>query len=149
MPFNTARQHLDVVAPLQHAHDPACRVRIGHTLRNPQQRFKIFFFQTERADGIESVRVEAGADHHQLWLNVIRERFRLKGQVRAASAHGRLTATVLVLMPILLMFALLVVAPGYLQSMADDPDGKWMIVGAIIAQLVGFYFIRRIINIKV
>src|SRR6516225_3123161 len=56
---------------------------------------------------------------------VIRERFRLKGQVRAASAHGRLTATVLTLMPIVTMIGLLVVAPGYLQSMAQDSDGKW------------------------
>ena len=80
---------------------------------------------------------------------VIRERFRLKGQVKAASAHGRLTATILVVMPIVVMLALFIIAPGYLQSMADDPDGKWMIVGSIFGQLVGYYFIRRIINIKV
>lgn len=80
---------------------------------------------------------------------VIRERFRLRGQVRAASAHGRLTATVLILLPIILTLALYFVAPGYLQSMADDPTGEWMILGAILGQLAGFYFIRRIINIKV
>ena len=55
---------------------------------------------------------------------VIRERFRLKGQVKAASAHGRLTATILTLLPIATMLGLLVVAPGYLQGMAADPDGK-------------------------
>jgi tight adherence protein B len=80
---------------------------------------------------------------------VIRERFRLKGQVRAASAHGRLTATVLTLMPICTMLGLLVVAPEYLRGMAKDPDGKWMIGGAIAAQVVGNYFIKKIINIKV
>jgi tight adherence protein B len=80
---------------------------------------------------------------------VIRERFRLKGQVRAASAHGRLTATVLTLMPICTMLALLVVAPGYLQGMAKDSDGKWLIGGAIAAQVLGNYFIKKIINIKV
>jgi tight adherence protein B len=80
---------------------------------------------------------------------IIRERFKLKGQVRAASAHGRLTAIILTIMPIVLMFALFVIAPGYLQSMAKDPDGKWLIVAAIIAQGLGYFFIRRIINIKV
>jgi len=80
---------------------------------------------------------------------IIRERFRLKGQVRAASAHGRLTAIILTIMPIVLMLAMFVVAPGYLQSMAKDPDGKWLIVAAIIAQGLGYFFIRRIINIKV
>jgi tight adherence protein B len=80
---------------------------------------------------------------------VIRERFRLKGQVKAASAHGRMTATILTIMPIVLMFAMLVIAPGYLQSMANDPDGKYLIIAAIVAQILGYYFIRKIIRIKV
>jgi len=80
---------------------------------------------------------------------VIRERFRLNGQVKAASAHGRLTATVLTLLPVATMLALLVVAPGYLQGMAEDADGKWLIGGAIVAQVVGNFFIKKIINIKV
>ena len=80
---------------------------------------------------------------------VIRERFRLKGQVKAASAHGRLTATILTLLPVFTMLALLVVAPGYLQGMAEDSDGKWLIGGAIFAQILGNFFIKKIINIKV
>ena len=80
---------------------------------------------------------------------VIRERFRLKGQVKAASAHGRLTATILTLLPIVTMLGLLIVAPGYLQGMAKDSDGKLMIGGAIVAQILGNFFIKKIINIKV
>jgi tight adherence protein B len=80
---------------------------------------------------------------------VIRERFRLKGQVRAASAHGRLTATILTVLPIATMLGMLLVAPGYLQGMAADPDGKWLIGASIAAQFIGYYFIRKIITIKV
>jgi tight adherence protein B len=80
---------------------------------------------------------------------VIRERFRLKGQVKAASSHGRMTATVLTLLPVATMLALLLVAPGYLQGMAKDPDGKWLIGASIFAQVLGNFFIKRIINIKV
>ena len=80
---------------------------------------------------------------------VIRERFRLKGQVKAASAHGRMTATILTLLPVATMLALLVVAPGYLQGMAADPDGKKMIAGAVFAQVLGNFFIKKIIKIKV
>lgn len=80
---------------------------------------------------------------------VIRERFRLKGQVRAASAHGRITATVLSVMPIITMLGLMIVAPNYLKVLAEDPDGKWLIMGAIAAMLVGFYWMKRIIDIKV
>jgi tight adherence protein B len=80
---------------------------------------------------------------------VIRERFRLKGQVKAASAHGRITASVLTLLPIATMLALLYVAPGYLQGMAADSDGKFLIGGAIVAQILGNFFINKIIDIKV
>jgi Flp pilus assembly protein TadB len=47
------------------------------------------------------------------------------------------------------MLGLLVVAPGYLQGMAEDSDGKFMIGGAIFAQVLGNFFIKKIINIKV
>jgi tight adherence protein B len=80
---------------------------------------------------------------------VIRERFRLKGEVKAASAHGRLTGLILTILPILTALALLAVAPGYLQGMAKDPDGKYLILAAGISVLLGNYFIRRIIKIKV
>lgn len=80
---------------------------------------------------------------------VIRERFRLKGQVRAASAHGRLTAGVLTALPILTTIALLIIAPGYLESMAKDYHGQYFIIGAIIAQFVGYAIMRRIVSIKV
>jgi tight adherence protein B len=80
---------------------------------------------------------------------IIRERFRLKGQVKAASAHGRMTATILTFLPVATMLGLLAVAPGYLQGMAKDSDGKKMIAGAILAQVIGNFFIKKIINIKV
>jgi tight adherence protein B len=80
---------------------------------------------------------------------VIRERFRLKGQVKAASAHGRMTALVLTLMPLATAVLLMMVAPGYLQSMLADPDGKWLIGGSIVAQVLGQVVIRKIIKIKV
>lgn len=80
---------------------------------------------------------------------IIRERFKLKGQVQAASAHGRITGLVLTVMPIVLMLGLLVIAPGYLQGMAADPDGKYVIGGAVGALLLGHFTIQKIIDIKV
>lgn len=80
---------------------------------------------------------------------IIRERFRLRGQVRAASAHGRITAIILSAMPILTMLGLQVVAPTYLATLTKDEDGRLMILLAITGQLLGYYWMRRIINIKV
>lgn len=80
---------------------------------------------------------------------VIRERFKLKGQVRAASAHGRITGSILTLMPVALMFGLLIVAPGYLQGMAKDPDGRIMIAVCIVCMAIGHFLVKKIVNIKV
>ena len=80
---------------------------------------------------------------------MIRERFRLKGQVRAASAHGRTTALVLSIMPVATTILMMMAAPGYLQSLVADPDGKWLIAGSIAGQVVGQVVIRKIIKIKV
>jgi tight adherence protein B len=80
---------------------------------------------------------------------VIRERFQLRGKIKAVSAHGRLTALVLGGLPIFTMLAMLVVAPGYLESMAADPIGKKLIAGAVTAQVLGNLVIRKIIDIKV
>lgn len=81
--------------------------------------------------------------------NVIRERFKLRGQVRAASAHGRITGTILTIMPVALMMGLMVIAPGYLQGMAADPDGRVMIAAVIVMVIIGHFTIRKIVNIKV
>ena len=80
---------------------------------------------------------------------VIRERFKLKGQVKAASAHGRITGSILTLMPIALMFGLTIVAPTYLKGMADDPDGKIVIACAVGMMVIGHFVIRKIVKIKV
>jgi tight adherence protein B len=80
---------------------------------------------------------------------VIRERFRLRGQVRACSAHGRMTAAILGGMPLVTVIALMFVAPGYLDGMASDPDGRKMIGGAIVGQILGNLIIRKIVNIQV
>ena len=79
---------------------------------------------------------------------IIRERFRLRGQIRAASAHGRITALSLTLMPLVMFLLLPIFAPGYLQGMIADPDGLWLLLGAGVAQVLGYLIMRKITDIK-
>jgi len=80
---------------------------------------------------------------------VIRERFRLKGQVKAASAHGRVTALVLTILPAATAVLMMLAAPSYLLSMVHDPDGRKLIAGSVVGQILGQLVIRKIIRIKV
>ncbi len=81
--------------------------------------------------------------------HVIRERFRLKGQVKAASAHGRITGMVLVLMPVGVTGFMMMATPQYLTELAANKTGRMMIYGAIIGQVIGYFCIKKIVNIKV
>jgi tight adherence protein B len=65
------------------------------------------------------------------------------------SAHGRLTATILTLLPIATLAGLLITSPGYLDPLFATAIGKKIIGAGIFAQVLGNFFIRKIINIKV
>ena len=81
--------------------------------------------------------------------HIIRERFRLKGQVKAVSAHGRITGMVLLLMPVGVTAFMLFSTPKYLTDFAADPTGRMLIYGAVGGQVLGYFVIKKIINIKV
>jgi len=81
--------------------------------------------------------------------HIIRERFRLKGQVKAVSAHGRMTATILTLLPLGTLAGLMITSPGYLDPLLNDPTGRRIVAMGVVAQVVGNFFIRKIIKIKV
>ena len=74
---------------------------------------------------------------------IMRERFRLKGQVKAVSAHGRITGLVLVLMPVVVAVIMMVTSPQYLIDLAADKIGRIMIYGAILGQIIGYFVIRK------
>lgn len=80
---------------------------------------------------------------------VIRERFRLKGQIKALSAHGRMTSMVLTGLPIVTTFLLNWVAPDYLGGMFHDPDGQKLVIAAVVMVVLGTLCIQKIIQIKV
>jgi tight adherence protein B len=80
---------------------------------------------------------------------LIRSRFRLKGHVKAVAAQGQLTAIVLSAIPICLAIALIGISPDYLRGMSEDPVGRYMILGAVLGQIVGYLIMKRIVDIKI
>ena len=78
---------------------------------------------------------------------VIRDRFRVKRQVRVLTAHGRITGWILAGMPPSLAAALFVTAPGHMKMLISDPLGVQMIVGALVLQVIGTLIIRKLVDI--
>jgi tight adherence protein B len=79
----------------------------------------------------------------------LRERFKVRGQVKAASGQGRLTAAVLTVLPVATLLMLRVASPIYLQGLTDDPMGRDLMGVAAVSQIVGYIVMKRIINIEV
>jgi tight adherence protein B len=80
---------------------------------------------------------------------VIRDRFRLRGQLRVYTAQGRLTGWILAGLPFFMFFAISVVSPKYERIMITDPLGLKLIYVGLGMMLVGGWIIHRIINIEV
>jgi tight adherence protein B len=80
---------------------------------------------------------------------VIRERFRILGQVKALTAEGRLSGIILIALPFGLFLMMLHIKPDYIEKLWTHELGIKMSVFALIAQVVGALVIKKIVNIKV
>jgi tight adherence protein B len=80
---------------------------------------------------------------------IIRERFKIWGQVQALTGEGRLSGVVLLGLPPVLFLAVYRLNPDYVMMLFTDPMGKKMLAGAVVMQILGALVIRKIINIKV
>ena len=80
---------------------------------------------------------------------LIRERFRIWGQVQALTGEGRLSGAVLLALPVVLFFVIFYLNPGYVKPLFTDPLGKKMLFGAIVMQILGAVAIKKIITIEV
>ena len=80
--------------------------------------------------------------------SVIRDRFKVKRQVRVLTAHGRITGWILAGLPPALAAALFVIAPGHMSILTNDPLGVRMIIAGLSLQVIGTIVIRKLVDIR-
>ena len=80
---------------------------------------------------------------------VIRERFKLRGRIRAISAHGKMTGAALSCIPIGVAVLMFYANPDYVRFFFLDDVGNLMLGGAVVLQLIGYAIIRQIVKIEV
>lgn len=81
--------------------------------------------------------------------HVVRERFRILGEVRIKTAQGRLTAGILISLPPIMAFVLHTLNPNYMAPLFHDPLGPYVIALAVFLQVVGSVMLWKIVNIEV
>ena len=79
----------------------------------------------------------------------IRERIMLKNQVKVLTSQGRLSGVIVSLLAPALAFIIYLMNPDFMMVMIKEPLGIIMIIMAVILQIIGVLFIRRIVNIDI
>ncbi|MEJ5364653.1 MAG: type II secretion system F family protein [Desulfosoma sp.] len=95
---------------------------------------------------------ETGGNLAEIIENIarlIRERFKLRGQIKALAAEGKLSALVLVLLPFFMFLILRIVNPKYVGLLFSDPIGRPMVAGALVLMVLGVIVMKRMIDIRV
>lgn len=81
--------------------------------------------------------------------HVIRARFTIRRQLRVYTAQGRMTGYLLAMMPIVLFSILYVMNREFMSLLFTDPIGRMLVATGITLQLLGFLWIRKIVNIEI
>lgn len=78
----------------------------------------------------------------------ISERVRIKGEVKTLTAQGRISGTIVALLPLFLAGLISVMNPPYMALLFTHPVGLFLVGSAVIAELIGVMAIKKIVNIE-
>ncbi|WP_036171834.1 type II secretion system F family protein [Massilia sp. 9096] len=136
--FRIAREEINYGVPMSESlHNMADRIPLTDL------RYLIIAVLIQRETGGNLAEILTNISH------IIRGRLKLVAQVRVLSAEGRMSAWILGLLPFGVLGMLLLVNPGYVQPLWTDPTGirlLWYACGMIV---VGVFWLRRVIRIRI
>ncbi len=81
--------------------------------------------------------------------HTIRERVRIKNEIKTLTAQGRLSGIIIALLPIGVALFLSIINPDYLSKIFTTGAGLSLLIGGVISQLIGIVVIRKIVDIEV
>ncbi len=81
--------------------------------------------------------------------HTMRERERIKGEIRTLTSQQRLTGYVIGGIPIGLLIIFYAISPDFTGLLFKDPLGRLMLMGAFVSEVIGYLIIQRIVNIEV
>jgi tight adherence protein B len=125
-------------------------LRIIDTLNNLNNRIEsldLRFFTTAVA-----INSDVGGNFAEILdklADTIRERIKIKRQLRVHTAQARMSGYILAVLPIVMFFVMNFMIPGYQKVLLESDRGLKLLIAAAIMQIIGFFVIRKIINIRI
>ncbi len=81
--------------------------------------------------------------------HLIRERFKLLGEVRVLTAEGRLSAWILAALPFATAAGFLVINPAFITGLWEDSLGRTLVIAALGMMVMGVFWLTRIVKIRI
>jgi tight adherence protein B len=128
--------------------------RLGRPLEESLEGMAVRMDSADFAWAVMAIRIqrEVGGNLSELLLTVaetMTARERLRRDISALTAEGRISAIVLGLLPVGLGLVMYVINPDYVGTLIETTVGNVMLVLAAIAMLIGFFWMKKIIDIEI
>jgi tight adherence protein B len=79
--------------------------------------------------------------------NSIKERIRLKGEIKTLTAQGRISGLMIGLLPVALFAILILISPDYIGILLKEGSGRIIMGGAVVSEIIGFLMVRKVVDI--
>lgn len=99
-----------------------------------------------------SIQRQVGGNLAEVLENIsstIRERIRIKGEVKTVTAQGRMSGLIIALLPIGISLVLALIDPNHIKTLFVEPLGIVMFIYCCIMEFVGVMMIKKIVDVKV
>lgn len=116
----------------------------GLSMRTPSEDLKLLV-------NAILIQKDVGGNLSEILENIaetIRERQKIKNEVKTLTAQGRLSGMIIMLLPVFLGGMIFLINPSYISILFTTQLGRLLVVFALFNQLIGWLFIRKIIKIE-
>ena len=80
--------------------------------------------------------------------NTIRDRLKIKGEIRSITAQGRTSGLIIGALPAFIAVALMLINPSYMSTFFTTSPGRIMLIVCVVMEVLGFLAIRKVVTIK-
>lgn len=97
------------------------------------------------------IQLQTGGNLAEILENIsstIRERLQLKREVKTLTAQGKISGLIVGILPFILFMLFLAMDPSYIKLLISNVMGIFMLIFALVNEIIGILIIRKIVNIK-
>ena len=80
--------------------------------------------------------------------NTIRDRLKIKGEIRSITAQGRTSGMIIGALPAIIAVALMIINPNYMSTFFTTSIGRIMLIVCVVMEVFGFLAIRKVVTIR-